>query len=222
MKRKRLICAILALALLCSASSAAFAAETGNTRTTVITTTTRMPVINVTVPGRGSVVINPLSLPVSVAGGTSREQIVSTPRSLVNKSDAPVTVDVSVAAAVRDGSDMTLASSPTGGTGAAKQAFIYFELHTSNSEEPKSSDWDAEYDADKHILVLDGVPQSKTGMITLAAKRTDGEIARGGYGPFRLTGDAVRNPDSAWTKADGVDVIITFTFTALPYADNPS
>ena len=214
MKRKRLLCAILALVLLISAQPAMAAS---NQRSTEITTTTKMPTINVTVPSKGSVVINPLSLPVSISGEESTDQIVCTPRQLINKSDVSLSVDITVTGANKEGSELELASSPTNGAGTAKKAFIYFEIHQADTDDVDHAEWDAGYDASKHILVLDGVPQSKTEVLTLPAKTLDGEIAPGGYAPFRLSGDAVRSPENAWKKADGVNVVIAFTFTPIPY-----
>lgn len=216
MTRKRLLCAVTALVLLISAQPAAMAAS--NERSTIITTTTKMPTINVTVPSKGSVVINPLSLPVSISGEESTEQIVCTPRCLVNKSDISLTVDITVTGAIKDGSGMKLASSPTNGAGTDKEAFIYFEIHQADSEDTDHVEWDDEYDPTQHIVVMNNTSVIKTDMLTLPAKTLDGEIAPGGYAPFRLAGDAVRDPDTAWKKADGINVVIAFTFTPIPFS----
>ena len=53
--------------------------------------------------------------------------------------------------------------------------------------------------------------------MTLPARTLDGEVAEGGYAPFRLTGDAVKNPTDAWNTRDGINVMVAFTFTPLSY-----
>lgn len=218
MKRKGLLCAILALILLFSAQSVAMAASTSNKRSTVITATPKMPVIRVTVPSRGTVYINPLKVPVSIGDWQVEEQIISTPNNIANMSDVPVAVDVTVTGAVKTGSTMTLAGSPTNGRGTDKSAFIYFEMKQSSSDDPEDVKWDSSYDASKHLLVVDGVPITKEKILTLPAKTLDDEVAEGGYAPFRLAGDAVEEPEIAWNSKDGVNVIVSFTFTPLSYS----
>lgn len=217
MKRKGLLCAILALVLLFSAQPGAMAANTGNKRSTVITATSKMPVIRVTVPTRGTVYINPLKVPVSIGDWESEDQIISTPNSIANKSDVPVAVDVTVTGIIKTGSTMTLASYPTNGRGTDKSAFIYFEITQSDYDDPDYADWAPSYNASKHIAIVDGVPITQEKIITLPAKTLEGEVAEGGYAPFRLTGDAVQEPEVAWNSRDGINVTVAFTFTPLPY-----
>lgn len=216
MKRKKLLCAILALVALFSAQPAAMA--TGNVRSTIIRTTCRLPVIRVTVPTSASVYINPLRFPVSIGDGESDEQIISTPAAIANMSEVPVEVNVRVAGAVKTGSTMTLASAPTGGVGTEKSAFIYFEIKQSNSEYPEDVQWDSSYDEAKHIAIIAGEPVTRQNIMTLPARTLDGEVAEGGYAPFRLTGDAVKKPTTAWNSMDGVNVTVAFTFTPLSYS----
>lgn len=215
MKRKVLLCALAALVLLCSTRPAA--ALLSNERSTVIEATSRMPIINVTVPSSAEVYINPFQLPVEIEGESRREQIVCTPAVIASASDIPLKVSVTVTGAVKQGSDMTLAASPTGGTGTTKRAFVYFEIVQSNSDIIRSSMWAAAYDPAKHIRVVAGAPQTGTDMLTLPPVNKYGEIAKGGYAPFRLTGDAVRNPVTEWNEKDGINVMIAFTFTPVPY-----
>ncbi|MCI8538584.1 MAG: hypothetical protein HFF18_07990 [Oscillospiraceae bacterium] len=216
MKRKGLLCAILALVLLFSAQPAAVAA--GNVRSTIIRTTCRLPVIKVTVPTSASVYINPLRFPVSIGDEEADEQIISTPAAIANMSEVPVAVDVTVAGAVKTGSTMTLASAPTGGSGTEKSAFVYFEIKQADSEYPEDVQWDPSYDAAEHIAVISGVPITRQNIMTLPARTLDGEVAEGGYAPFRLTGDAVKKPTNAWNSRDGINVSVAFTFTPLSYS----
>ena len=214
MKRKGLLCVVLALALLFSAQSAAAAAEAANERSMIITATTRLPVIEVTVPIAGQVYINPLQLPVDVYGEFETDQIISDPLTIANESDVALQVDVRVTGAVKSGSDMTLAAAPTNGTGTNKSAFVYFEMKASDPYDPYSVEWDEAYDAAKHIPVTPG-GSSKSNVVTLEAMSMYGEVLGGAA--FRLTGDAVKTPTNAWTAKDSIDVSIAFTFTPIPF-----
>lgn len=164
--------------------------------------------------------INPFNLPVSINGQSEDTQIVSSRGRIANKSDVALDVDVTVTGAVKQGSTMSLAASPTGGTGTVKSAFVYFEIHQANDSDYDLVNWDSEFDVAKHIVVTAGVPITKKEIMTLPAMTIDKEVAPGGYALFRLSGDAVRYPTDAWTSNDGIVVTIAFTFTPLSYTDN--
>lgn len=217
MKRKGLLCAVLALILLFSAQPAA-AANTGNKRTTQIKANCRLPIIRVTVPTKASVYINPYRMSVSIGNEESDEQIISTPACIANESEVPLEVNVSVTGGIKAGSTMTLDTMPTGGHGTDKRAFVYFEMKQSGSKYPEDVRWDKSYDASKHIAVVAGESITVEKIMTLPAKTQDGEVANGGYAPFRLTGDAVKAPDDPWTARDGISVTIAFSFTPLSYS----
>ena len=119
--------------------------------------------------------------------------------------------------AVKEGSDMTLAATPTNKAGTAKEAFVYFEIVQSNYEEVRRSLWAEAYDPTKHIVVTEGESPARTDMLTLEPLNKYGEVAKGGHAQFRLAGDAVRKPESEWNQKDGIDVMIAFTFTPVSY-----
>lgn len=215
MKRKVLLCAVLALTLLCSTQPAA--ALLSNERGTVIEATSRMPVISVIVPTSAEVYINPFQLPIVIDSESRREQIVCTPAVIASVSDIPLKVGVTVTGAIKEGSDMTLAAAPTGGTGTSKSAFVYFEIVQSDWDYVRNGLWAAAYDPAKHIRIVSGVSQTMTDMLTLEPLNKYGEIAKGGYAQFRLTGDAVRKPTNEWNEKDGMDVTVAFTFTPVSY-----
>lgn len=220
MMRKRLLCVVLTLAMLFSAQSAAAAARTGNDWSMIIEADTRLPVIDVTVPGSGWVFINPYRLPVAIEDVEDYDQIVCYPCFILSDSDVPLSVDVRVAAEINPESDMELATSSTkGSTGGSKRAFIYFEMKpTDPSYDPNGAEWDDAYDAAKHILVTNSATgQEKKNILTLEPKALDGSYVDGSSAAFRLTGDAVVAPQNPWTNEDGLSVSIAFTFTPIPY-----
>ena len=219
MNLKRLLCAVLALVLLFSAQLPAAASNKGNQRSIIITARCRLPVIRVTVPSYASVYINPLKLPVYIDGESDTDQIISTPSMVINYSEVPLVVDVEVSGSVKEGSNMTLASSPTNGAGSDKRAFVYFEIVQAETDDLTDDvEWAPAYDAAKHLAVIPGAPKTMKQIFTLSARTLDGEVAEGGYAPFRLSGDAVKTPANAWNSKDGVNVTVAFTFTPISYS----
>lgn len=216
MKRKGLLCAILALILLFSTQPASAALLT-NQRATIITAPCKLPVIRVTVPTSASVYLNPFQIPVRIGDVESDEQIITTPAAIANMSEVPVEVNVTVLGKVASGSDMAMAPAPTGGAGTDKSAFIYFEMLQADTPDADEVQWEPVYNASKHIALRNGETVSQANIVTLPAKTLDGEVAEGGYAPFRLAGDVVKKPTTAWTKRDGVIVTVSFTFTPIPY-----
>lgn len=219
MNRKRLFCAVLALVLLFSAQPATAAAELWDTYSTTITASCKVPTIKVTVPSTGQVYLNPLKLTVFINGESTSDQIISAPCCIANESDIPITVDVTVTGAVNEGSDMTLVASSTQDSESTdKSAFIYFEMQSADTDDPNDVTWDSEYDSSKHIIVdTSAAGQSKENILTLSAITPEGAVAAGGYGAFRLAGDAVETPANVWTSQDGISVEVAFTFTPLSY-----
>lgn len=220
MNQKRLFCAVLALVLLLSVQPATAAAGTGNIRSTTITAKCRIPVIKVTVPATGSVYLNPYKLTVSIDGEGRYDQIICTPCVIANESDIPLQVDVKVTGAINPGSDMELATKSTSdSTSTRKMAFIYFEIQSTDTRNPRDVYWDDVYDKSKHIVISTAEEgKSKKNVLTLAAKTPDGKMAEeGGYAAFRLTGDAIEEPQSAWNAKDGISVTVAFTFTPVSY-----
>ena len=217
MKRKVLLCALAALTLMCSTRPAA--ALLSNERGTVIEATSRMPIINVTIPTSAEVYINPFQLPLEIDGESRREQIICSPAIIASASDVPLKVGVTVTGAVKEGSDMTLAAAPTGGTGTSKSAFVYFEIVQSDWDYVRNGLWAAAYDPAKHIAVDARAAQTKTDLVTLSPLNKYGEIAKGGYAQFRLAGDAVRKPTNEWNTNDGINVTVAFTFTPVSYVN---
>lgn len=209
MKKACLFCVILALML--SSTVPAYAAGEDDNRTE-ITALCVLPEISVVVPASAEVFINPYEIPVDIGIASSTAQIISTPVCIENRSEVPLDVGVIALAEEKEGSgSLLLSGAPTGGTGAIKRAFVYFEIKASDTATPPQSIWDAEFDASKHLVVRNfEMPARK--MVRLSA--ADGDAR---FGVFRLAGDCSANPVvEPWTEADGINVKITFTFTPLP------
>lgn len=217
MKRKALLCAMLALALLCSTQPAA--ALISNQRAIVISGEARLPAIEVVVPSSAAVMINPYMMPVQVGTLETDEQIICYPEYLLSLSEVPIKVDVKVRGSAYSNSDLTLAAAPTGGTGSAKRVFAYFEIQQSDAIYCDEVQWDAGYNASKHIRVSE-TEQSKEGMVTLPPLTLEHELPEKAYAWFRVAGDATRNPTQEWNENDGISVTVVYKFTPLPYSSN--
>lgn len=214
MKRKALLCAILALTLLFSGQPAS--ALTSNQRETVIQATARVPVISVTVPASVDIMINPFRMPVQIGGEESDAQIVCSPAYILSTSDIPLKVDITVTGSVYANSDLTLVSAPTNGAGSSKNAFVYFEMQQTSVDDWEYVRWDPVFDAAKHINVTT-TAQTKRAMVTLPPLTLDGELPENAYAWFRLAGDAARAPTNEWSTNDGINVTVAFTFTPVSY-----
>ena len=171
----------------------------------------KLPDITVTIPATTEVFINPYEIPASLEADFSTAQVISTPSAIENKSEVPLNVTVSVLGIIREGSDMGLSSTSTGGTGTSKRAFIYFEMLASDTAAPAQSGWASAYDAEKHLYLSTRGIRTKRNMVTIDA--ADGENP---FGAFRLAGDCAAEPRSEWTENDGIYAEIAFTFTPLP------
>lgn len=218
MKRKALLCAVLALTLLFSVQPAA--ALTSNQRETVIEATTRMPVISLFVPGTVDITINPYQMPVQIGDEESDEQIICSPAYIVSYSDIPIKVDITVTGSVYPDSDITLVPSPTNGAGSDKRVFAYFEMLQCSTEYWDEVPWAAAYDSSKHIVVGDGTAATKRGAVTLPPLDLEGELQENAYAWFRLAGDAVRAPTNGWNENDGICATVVFTFTPQSYVSD--
>lgn len=206
MKKQLLLCAILALLLSGTASAS------GDRYKTAVDTECNLPEISVTVPATAEVFINPYRIPVTIESDETTAQIVSTPAAIENKSEVPISVTATVTAAIKEDSNMRLSSLTTQDPEipmVSKTAFVYFEMQASSSA--SQVDWDSEYDMENHVVLRAGTSRVKRNIVTIAQADKPKH-----FGAFRLTGDCVAVPRVPWTEADGIDVTIAFTFTALP------
>ena len=95
--------------------------------------------IDVLVPSSGELVINPYGLEVDMDGGVSTDQIVHSCQTLINLSDFPVIVDVSVTGTIPAESGAGFVSAPPAQDAPGKDVFLYAEF------QPDPSVWVGEY-----------------------------------------------------------------------------
>lgn len=166
------------------------------------------PAIEVVVPAKKKLYINPLGFPVDMGSYTDNSQIVMEPACIENKGDTRLAVSVSVIGSVDDGSTMTLTTLPTKDTGSTKKkAFIYFEIQAVS--DPDHVTWAETYDSLKHVPVRT-ILKKRRNIVELDA--ADGEKP---YGAYRLTGDCIARPTIPWTAEDGIQAVVAFTFEPI-------
>ncbi len=164
-----------------------------------------IPIIDVTVPESGRIVINPYGLPVESDHGVSTEQIVGETLTITNHSEVPVTVWASAAGGVTEQSGVIYASEPPGDDAREKELFLYAEFQSEDGE------WSGAYQGAEHQILISGQASVMKEVLTLDAGPS--------HGVFRLFGAASASPEVPWGEEDEISVTFTFTFTAADLPD---
>jgi membrane-associated protease RseP (regulator of RpoE activity) len=225
----------LALAALTTASLAIPAlAEDNTTNTTTVTGAYEEIAIAVTVPTTGTVSINPYGLPVELKKSESStktakvtgQQIVTQPMYISNEGDVALTVGATVTTTAKN---FDLVDAKPADTVTDKQAYINLEMvqsaNKSLSDDTAKDKIIDEYATDSTWtsatqLTLSSDDVTKEDMATLAASKVSGSGSDktvtynvGSIVLFRLAGNVVTKPDTAWTTSDSLTAKIAFTFT---------
>ncbi len=153
--------------------------------------------IDVLVPSSGELVINPYGLEVDMDGGVSTDQIVHSCQTLINLSDFPVIVDVSVTGTIPAESGAWFVSAPPAQDAPGKDVFLYAEFQ----QDP--SVWVGEYWGLPYQVLADA---SGENVLTLEA---------GGEGYFRMFGAMSVYPEEPWSDTDTFGAVLSFTFTPV-------
>ena len=153
--------------------------------------------INVLVPSSGQIVLNPYGLEVDMDGDVSTDQIVHSCQTLINLSDFPVIVDVSVTGTIPAESGAGFVSAPPAQDAPGKDVFLYAEFQ----QDP--SVWVGEYWDLPYQVLADNEGES---VLTLEA---------GGEGYFRMFGAMSVYPEEPWSDTDTFGAVLSFTFTPV-------
>ncbi len=160
--------------------------------------------INVLVPSSGELVINPYGLEVDIDGGVTTDQIVHSCQTLINLSDFPVIVDVSVTGTIPAESGAGFVSAPPAQDAPGKDVFLYAEFQ----QDP--SVWVGEYWGLPYQVLADA---SGENVLTLDA---------GGEGYFRMFGAMSVYPEEPWSDTDTFGAVLSFTFTPVYLDPEPA
>ena len=153
--------------------------------------------IDVLVPSSGQIVLNPYSLEVDTDEGVTTDQIVHSCQTLMNLSDFPVIVDVSVTGTIPAESGAWFVSAPPAQDAPGKDVFLYAEFQ----QDP--SVWVGEYWGLPYQVLADA---SGENVLTLDA---------GGEGYFRMFGAMSVYPEEPWSDTDTFGAVLSFTFTPV-------
>ncbi len=153
--------------------------------------------IDVLVPSSGELIINPYGLEVDIDGGVATDQIVHSCQTLINLSDFPVMVDVSVTGTIPAESGAGFVSAPPAQDAPGKDVFLYAEFQ----QDPSA--WVGEYWGLPYQVLADA---SGENVLTLDA---------GGEGYFRMFGAMSVYPEEPWSDTDTFGAVLSFTFTPV-------
>ncbi len=153
--------------------------------------------IDVLVPSSGQIVLNPYSLEVDTDEGVTTDQIVHSCQTLMNLSDFPVIVDVSVTGTIPAESGAWFVSAPPAQDAPGKDVFLYAEFQ----QDP--SVWVGEYWGLPYQVLADA---SGENVLTLDA---------GGEGYFRMFGAMSVYPEEPWSDTNTFGAVLSFTFTPV-------
>lgn len=167
------------------------------------------PVICVSVPETGYVIVNPYRLKNMVGGVETTEQIMGSTMTLVNYSSVPVQVNANVFCTIPMGSSMVYVTAPLAKDEPRKALFVYLEFQNSaDGSDPRF--WSGQYSDAPNQLLVTGAGNWKNGLLTLGAGSESPS-----YGMFRLFGEAASSPAEMWTDTDRVHITVAFAFTPV-------
>lgn len=232
--KKRVLSGVLAGALAVSMAVPAFAVDPS----IELTATYAEPVISVTIPTTGAVVINPYGMPVTITPDGVTEvsitgaQIVTKPLAIVNNGKTDLKVSASVTATTTG--DLRLSTTKPSSSDTTKSAYVYLQMTNStldvNNEKGGSDTTDVAglktldvanavaaweqraYSSSTDLLLSGTAAATKENMLTLKASDAAGDAQVGSVGLFRLAGQVVASPRDAWATADGFKATVAFSF----------
>jgi hypothetical protein len=203
-----------------------------------VTSTLIAPTITVSVPTSSSFVIDPYNLgdtaevtgldTVALTTSGSLPQILSPQYEIVNDSNVPVIVTVTVSNVTTTG--VGLAKTRIAKTTRTKAAFVYLDFKVgmdgTYSRMPKKYATDPDTYVDGATSTNSVYNKKSTSQLVLQVTKGTGTIvrknavtipeARNGVSSkayYCFFGDVVVNPRTAWTSEDAVSCTIKFTFT---------
>lgn len=203
---KKFLSVVLALTMALALCVPAFAADTvlngvdglSEGATIEVTGTTQTATVKVTVPAAGEIVLNPYELDYTVAGAASpvQTQIISAEQYIVNESNLPVKVTTKVTGTIEGGGDFSANSAVAETT---KKVNLNFGIGKTTAKDTPASSYETKALSKTQVAFTD---------ITMDKKGTGNNAAIA----YKFTGDAAKNPTSAWTTEDVIGATIVFTF----------
>ncbi len=158
------------------------------------------PVIRVSVPNNGRVIVNPYGMSVNVAGTSSTDQIIHQAQSFTNLGETPVLLTATAFGELPEGSHAVFVTAPPPRQGPQREAFVYVEFQND------PAGWSGSYTGAANQLLVTPEGQWKDQVLRL-------EPEAQGY--FRLFGAASAPSSPMWTASDTIGVRLVFDFTCV-------
>lgn len=203
---------------------------------TTITGNYVAPVIAVTVPSTGEVVISPYAIPIELDDTAKTkledQQIMTKPLFIINNSDLDLRVSATVIGTPTG--ILKLATAAPAAGDITNSAFVYMQMSTTTLKDadkvsggttldkdksyPVFAAWDPAYSADNDLVVSNkaGTPKEMAKLAKSTITESGGSKTitwnEGSIAMFRLSGQVTEEPKTAWTAADGFSVTVAFTF----------
>lgn len=220
---------ILATGLVCAMalSTAAFAVDTDVTApdsttglyssSTEITGKIETPIIKVTVPSTGEVVVNPYKMSVTVDQAKVTDQIISAPQFIKNSSNVAISVDASITGTIGTDSKAVFGTAAPDAKTTTNTVFMYLEVMNAENGTDAPT-WATTFDKAKHAVAAKGKAAVIKNVVTLeAATYTDDAVDTGSetFAAFHLAGAVAPTPAKPWGDKDTVGATVAFTFTPI-------
>lgn len=204
--------------------------------------------LKVTVPGSGRAIINPYGLPIKLGESSISGQQITTGTALAlqNKSDVSLDVEAEITVKIPSTAteityDNTLIPASTGdGTVTDKRFNVVLEVFKDNTFEGDNIDKEAlnakfaalksasaSMVASPDRIASAGATYSTASGVgggdgsVILKQGSAGNLQKGSVALFRLSGNVVKKPTTAWDAAkDGFIVTVAWTFTPTPWTEN--
>lgn len=239
---KKMMSLFLAMLMVMALAVPAFAEEVeapSNEKNMTVTTTVKVPAIEVDVPTTGKIFINPMGFTVKLADGgnatveeamadatenqTTSEQIVSPISLITNKSAMKLDVKAYAYATLASGSTISLVDTEAGVTGNDQKAFVYAQFQTIAADARETTykltkaAYTAPTDGKSSTLAVKGSAPTEespatpqiVGTMAPASGTSADEYT---YLGFQFFGKVVQEPTTAWADGTTFDVSMVFNF----------
>lgn len=167
--------------------------------------TISLPTLKLKLPTNINFGVNPYKLTVDFGDLEDQtDKIISPEFTIENDSDCAVNVDMNISAATEG--NATISTKALTAKDTKNIVFLYVETTTTSGTYAGSYPSDT---AKQYVFGTNAKPNVVKKAFTLEAKdATDGSGKDAGY--FKICGDAVSNPDTAWADTDKISATIKF------------
>jgi hypothetical protein len=231
--KKKLFSLIMAVAMIAALTVPSFAGSVTSTSISAsgtgsqsgnvnLTGNTALPVVKVTFPNAGYVILNPYKMTVADAGNSTAvastdtidDQILSATHQLKNETEAPMKVGIKITGTPSTG--VELATKACSGKETTKSVFMFAELLYAGTSTKTAQDlkalWTAPADVNDKCfpqIIASTEEKENQNFFTVPAAAS----GSANYLYWTIRGNAATAPAEKWTASDTVGANVVFTFT---------